>query len=360
VSRLRFFIPATLTFFATIAAAAELVRTEGEPLLFTGETRATATARLLRVPAEPPKLGSATGEVTYEAGRDFVWQPGTRVLTLTAESKIPFMTNAGLHPAPNSPNSYRAQRGTGAWMFFGPGRVMHDLQCAASYASGDDWRQPEVPVAPDTQLGGLRARLRAKQPVKIVMLGDSISTGADASAVAKAPPNQPGYPDLVARGIESRFGSKATLRNLSVGGMDSAWGVSKVADVISEKPDLLLVAFGMNDASGRRTPDDFAMKTRGIFEPVRVALPECSVILISSMTANSEWTGASPDLYPQYAAALGKLAGPGIAFADVTAMWTAIAERKKHMDLSGNGLNHPNDCGHRIYAEVILSVIGLP
>ena len=27
------------------------------------------------------------------------------------------------------------------------------------------------------------------------------------------------------------------------------------------------------------------------------------------------------------------------------------------MDLSGNGLNHPHDYGHRIYADVILRTI---
>jgi lysophospholipase L1-like esterase len=195
-------------------------------------------------------------------------------------------------------------------------------------------------------------------PIKIVMLGDSISTGADASALSKLAPNQLGYPDLVASGIESRFGVKATLKNISVGGMDSAWGAKQTGKVIEEKPDLLLVAFGMNDASGRRNPEDFIKFTRAIYEPVRAALPECAVILISSMTANSEWTHAAPDLYPVYSAELAKLVAPSVAFADVTTTWSAIVDRKKHMDLSGNGLNHPNDYGHRIYSEVILAVIG--
>jgi hypothetical protein len=44
--------------------------------------------------------------------------------------------------------------------------------------------------------------------------------------------------------------------------------------------------------------------------------------------------------------------------ANVTATWTAILTRKNDLDLSGNGLNHPNDFGHRIYADVILAVIG--
>ena len=331
---------------------------EGDTLFFTGDSKVSATARLLRLPSVAPQISSANGAVKFESGRDFTWQPGSRVVTLTPDSRIPFKTTAELHPAPNSPNAYKPQRGTDRWMFFGPGRVIHDLQCVASYPSADDWRVPFPAAAPDEQLGGLRTRLRGKQPVKLAVLGDSISTEADASAVANVWPHQPGYPTLVARGLETRCGSKVTLTNLSKGGMDSKWGLTRVANVLAEKPDLLFIAFGMNDASGRRTPEEFAKITKQIIAPIRAARPDCAVVLVASMTANSEWVHAAPELYPQYAAALAKLTGPGIALADVTAVWTAVESRKKHFDLTGNGLNHPNDFGHRLYAETILSVIG--
>ena len=331
--------------------------TENESLFFTGESRAVATANLLRVPTAVPSITSSSREVKFELERDFVWQPGSRKITLTADSRIPFKTSAELYPAPKSPNSYGARRNSESWMFYGPGRVMHDAQCAATYASTDDWKGAATPTAPDAQLGKLRERLKAQQPTKLVMLGDSISTEADASALSKAAPNQPGYPTLVAQALEAKFGAKMTLVNFSKGGMDSAWGVGRVADVIAEKPDVFLVAFGMNDASAKRKAEDFVKFTRQIFEPVRAALPDCTVILVSSMTANSEWKHASPEIYPQYAAAQSALCGPYVAFADVTAVWTAIESRKTHMDISGNGLNHPNDYGHRIYADVILKTI---
>ena len=55
-----------------------------------------------------------------------------------------------------------------------------------------------------------------------------------------------------------------------------------------------------------------------------------------------------------------KLTGPGCALADVTTFWLALLERKGALDLTGNGLNHPNDFGHRFYADVVLATVGLP
>ena len=354
----RAFLLLLLSILSSTAHAESGASITGDPLFFTGESKTTATAQLLHLSKAAPKLALANGTAEFEAGRDFQWSPDSRVLTLTADSRIPFKTTAELHPAPKSPNSYAAQRGTERWMFFGPGRVIHDLTCVASYPSNDDWKLPPVEPAPQDQLGGFRAKLRAHQPVKIVLLGDSISTGTDASAISHVAPNQPGYPDLVAQALKKRFSTEVTLVNLSKGGMDSKWGRGQVNAVIAEKPDLFLVAFGMNDASGRRKPEEFAQITREIVQPVREARPECAALLISPMTANSEWSHSAPDLYPQYATALAGLTGPGVAMANVTATWTAVLSRKKHLDLSGNGLNHPNDFGHRLYADVILSVIG--
>jgi hypothetical protein len=46
----------------------------------------------------------------------------------------------------------------------------------------------------------------------------------------------------------------------------------------------------------------------------------------------------------------------GIAVADVTSLWTKALERKTFYDLTGNGVNHPNDFGHRLYAHVLIEL----
>ena len=49
--------------------------------------------------------------------------------------------------------------------------------------------------------------------------------------------------------------------------------------------------------------------------------------------------------------------GPGVALADVTEVWTWMNRHKHFLDLTGNGLNHPNDFGHRLYAQCILQLL---
>ena len=332
---------------------------QGDPLFFVqAEGEKVAKARLLFTPEPPLVVRSATLETIYEDGKDYEWRPGAREITLTAGTRIPFKTAAELHPAPNSPHSYNGCRDGKSWMLFGEGRYFHDLQAVAGYSTKEEWEGSCPAVAPASQLGSVRAKLKAAAPLKLVTLGDSISTGANASGAVNAPPMQPGYPGLVARGLEARFGGKITAKNLSVGGMDSAWGLQQVPAVLAESPDIVILAFGMNDASGRRTPEDFSGIIQKTITQIHAGRPDCGIILVSPMTANSEWNRSAPELYPAYAAALEKLTGPGIALANVTAVWMAVADRKPYLSLSGNGLNHPNDFGHRLYGDVVLAVIG--
>ena len=38
-------------------------------------------------------------------------------------------------------------------------------------------------------------------------------------------------------------------------------------------------------------------------------------------------------------------------------MWAELLKRKTFYDLTGNGLNHPNDFGHCVYAETLLALL---
>ena len=89
---------------------------------------------------------------------------------------------------------------------------------------------------------------------------------------------------------------------------------------------------------------------------VRQGAPEAEFILVSPMCGNPQWEKMRDEAFLDFRSTLGALKGPGIAVADVTSVWLELAKRKPYWDYTGNGLNHPNDFGHRLYAQVILAL----
>ncbi|MFT5494459.1 MAG: acyl-CoA thioesterase-1, partial [Limisphaerales bacterium] len=125
------------------------------------------------------------------------------------------------------------------------------------------------------------------------------------------------------------------------------------------KPDLVIVAFGMNDSAGRPT-DDFRKDIAAIIAKVRADLPDSEFILVATMLGNRDWPRLNQERFPQFRDALTSLCGQGVALADLTAVWTEFLKHKKFSDLTGNGVNHPNDFGHRVYAQVIAALLTPP
>jgi hypothetical protein len=74
------------------------------------------------------------------------------------------------------------------------------------------------------------------------------------------------------------------------------------------------------------------------------------------MLANAE-RGIPLDRFWQYRDALAELVAPGVALADLTSIWGELLKRKSFYDLTGNGVNHPNDFGHCVYAETLLALL---
>ena len=96
------------------------------------------------------------------------------------------------------------------------------------------------------------------------------------------------------------------------------------------------------------------------FGPARAAsalAATATAILVAPMLGHGEWTATPREMFPKYRDELKKLADEGVALADVTAVWELMLKNKHDLDLTGNGLNHPNDFGHRLYAQAVLSVL---
>ena len=129
---------------------------------------------------------------------------------------------------------------------------------------------------------------------------------------------------------------------------------AKDAHIGKEKPDLVIIAFGMNDVFQRNVAL-YEANIRALMEAItrRRASRTQEFILVGSMLGNSEW-GMPMDQFPIYRDALAKLCGPSVVLADMTSMWEAAFWPKRFYDLTGNGVNHPNDFGHCVYAQSLL------
>lgn len=330
-----------------------------EPVMFVAQKAgSTPTATLLFPPDGIMSVTSGDGSVTFKQGVDYIWKPGSRTLILPPNSRIPFMTEAELYPPIGSNGSFGRTVDGKSGVFFNPsGRKFQSLQMNVTYEHTAPWKG-YIPPSTAGQLSHTIATLRNKKPLNIVVLGDSISVGACASDFFHGPPFQPPYVGLVLEGLQVEYDDNViNLVNLSVGGKLSSWGVEQADGAAAEHPDLVLLAFGMNDASGDVPGKDYAANIRAIINTIKKSNPNAEFILVATMTANPHWSNAHQNAYTEYEKALRGMTGPGVAVADVTAMWRDILEVKKFPDLTGNGVNHPNDFGYRVYAQVILSLL---
>lgn len=335
---------------------------ENEPLFFIQEEgQPTATARLLFAPVKELRIMDASRSTVYVSGKDYVWQSGSPVVTLTTQSRIPFKTHAEMFPpvlkpgeSTTPPRAFGKTADGKNGVLFSEGHYFHDLQMQASYTHTELWSAAEPAVAKE-RLSRVMAKLQAKQPIKLVAFGDSITEGYNASGFTKAAPFQGAYPTLVAEGLQQKFGGVVTFANHAKAGTQASWGLQNIDKVISEKPDLVLLAFGMNHG---HSPEAFASSMRPIIDAIHTSCPDADIVLVASMTGN-------PAIFPLdrftgYRDALLVMQAPRVAVADVTTPWLELQKRKGFSSLSGNNVNHPNDFAHRVYAQVVLALFEDP
>jgi lysophospholipase L1-like esterase len=311
----------------------------GESLMFVEGPDGGATASLLFPPAPGLSLTSATGEATYEEGRDYAVDIVEGAVRRLQGSRVPVTTRAEL-------SRLIAAEDDG----------FHRRQVSATYRHAAGLWTGDVPARAAAALERTGQRLRRSAPLAICLTGDSISEGYNASGFIGAPPYQPAYGELVAAGLERATGSPVTFHNCAVAGWTADHGLADVERVAAASPDLVIVAYGMNDA-GYADAADFAATIAALMNEVRVSCPRAEFVLVSPMLPSPGCDFVVMERFPAYRDALAQLCGEGVVLADMTTLWVDLLARKSPYDLTGNGLNHPNDFGHRLYAQMILALL---
>ena len=311
-------------------------------------------SRLAFPAAEIISIEAADGSQKFELGKDCQLSDDQQRLVWKSPTKIEAITSAQMFPPKDAPNSYRHRASNPEQnMFYAPGKYFHQHDVEITYR-----RAGASPAKHQSPRGLMRTleKLRAGKSLRLGISGDSISTGLDASGTTQTAPNQPGYPELVAAQLTSDFGVNIELTNRSVPGWSIANGLKDLDAMLASQPELLIVAYGMNDV-GRRDPAWFAEQARTLEQRAREKIPELEIIWVAPMLGHSEWVHTPRAMFAAYRDELKKLVGEHSGLADLTEVWSIMLERKHDLDLTGNGLNHPNDFGHRLYAQAVLACL---
>lgn len=299
-----------------------------------------------------------TGQI-YVPGTDYTLQGNQ--LVIPAGSAIPLTDPAWINSAdPTTPAMWQPTTKAGT-----PLRISNDYQSkqiAATYST--PLYQPAPPLVSSYPAKFL-AKLAAGQKVAITIEGDSITAGLNSTKSMSMAPAQPGYVDLVIAYLSQHYPGQVYVRNHAVGGYTSGSVLSNasanLADVAS---DLVIVAVGMNDMAGSITGAQFQSNLQQIIAAARWCNSATEVLLVSSWPSNPDWTLTNNQAFVDYNAAMYQLAGStqGVSVADVTsAVWNSeMLNTKSFYDVTGNGVNHPNDWMYTLYAQTVLkSILGM-
>jgi len=328
-----------------------------------------ATGTLLFPARKILSVTMSNGSRCFDEGSDFKLSPNGKELVRMESSEIPCLNKSDLF----MPKGTRPVWSGGAQtaipcalahktgdpetvLLFDRGHWFHDQQIEVTYVrAAHDWPST-VPTFDAAKLPKTLEKLRSRQKLSIAFSGDSITYGMNSSGVVCASPFMPAYPDLIAAQLRETYGGEVQVVNRAVGGWGVSDGLADVDNLMQHQPDLVLIAYGMNDVK-HRNPETYREGIRQMISRIKEAQPDAEIILLSSMVGNEHWTSTPRDMFPKYRDALESLCGDRVSLVDLTAIWSEMLNRKRHCDLTGNGVNHPTDFGHRVYASAVLSLL---
>ena len=210
------------------------------------------------------------------------------------------------------------------------------------------------------KLPHLKAKLDAKEDVKIVGLGDSVLEGCSSSKKFNHEPFMETFFNMSVSFLDQKFESKIIGKNLSVGGKTSSWGChsSQVYSVSEENPDLLIVHFGINDLGSNVGPNSYIDNMLSLVLEVRNKCPNCDFLISTPFGPNPLiYDYERVDTYTKKIKSEITNEIEGCALLDVFSVSKHLLTNKKYQDMTANGINHVNDYASRIYLQSILSTI---
>ncbi len=291
----------------------------------------------------------------YKRNRDWKYKNGA--IILTAGSSIPYFREDELLFSGKKEGISLPGKKDGYYVLFSEKGLLQSRQLAVTYVKqrGSTWNGP-VPGLAEQTLPATISKLQSGSSLKIVFYGNSIETGANSSVIQNQAPFLPTWPDMIVYNLQQHYSGRIEHKNVSKGGMAAQWGLENAAALVNpEKPDLVVIGFGMNDGSGKVPPDIFITQIKGIIQKVKAAHPSCEFIVIATMLANPD--AIHSQIQKEYLQPVRALGTTGVAIADMTSIHEELLKHKPYQDMTGNNINHPNDYLARWYAQVLCALL---
>ena len=198
-----------------------------------------------------------------------------------------------------------------------------------------------VEAGEPTRVQHVMAKSRRGEPVTLAVIGGSITAGA------KATKPEFRYGNRIAAWWQEQFpDSKVSFHNAGIGATGSNYGALRCQrDLLSHKPDLVVVEYAVNDGPGQDTRESLEGVVRQILsEPQRPA-----VLLMFMMHTGGGNAQADDEVVGRHYQL------PMVSFRD--ALWPEIeAKRLAWEDVIADEV-HPNDPGHELAAQFVESYL---
>ena len=176
-------------------------------------------------------------------------------------------------------------------------------------------------------------KLANGNPVNLLIVGDSIAVGTGAEGIENR------WAELVKTELGNKYGSDINMTNVSMGGCDSLCGYVRVQNINDGVDnDLAVICYGENDAE-----EDFGLYYESIIRALRSKYPAIEIICIQE-SSQMDYTfkmKAIAEIARHYNLPVADTIEPFMADYD---------------NLTVDGC-HPNNAGHRIYADVVEGII---
>lgn len=282
------------------------------------------------------------------------------VISTTKNSTLPKMTEK-MTTGEEGKDIYGWQSYDTGYVFTeGLGILMH--QVAVTYTYDKSLSFGAIPSYEGDKLVNFSAKLGKKEKTGVFLYGDSISYGCSSSAMLGTAPYLSDYGTGFAEELGRRSGAEVLLYNGSQGGRNSNDGVNGLDSALEVsnsffggKPDLFIIAFGMNDCAHKISRETYKQNLVSMIEKVRLNCEKTDILIISTILPNvksshdtklmDEYNNVHDELINSYERVI-KL--------DMTNFTRELYKTKNSLDVLANNVNHPSDFLVRCYDVCLL------